>query len=268
MLTRVEVETQTGVLLNLPLDDSYTGILTNSIEGLGPVKASLSSSSFAQLDGEQFGSSRRGARNIIFNFALEPDWATETVTDLRDQIYQFFMPKSEIDLRFYSDNRNPLWIHAVVESADPDIFASEPTMTVSVMCYSPDFVDQAPVTVTGSTTENQSTTSLAYTGTVPGGLHFQLMPARALSDFSIYLNDKQLDFTGTLQSGDVLALSTEPGLKFVKLTRAGNETSYLYGVTPQSNWLQIKPGPNEFRVYSVGAAIPYSLTYWNRYGGL
>ena len=59
MLTRVEVRNDHGNLLNLSLQEILGGFIVEEIQGLDPVAATIVSSSFAQLDGEQYQSSRR-----------------------------------------------------------------------------------------------------------------------------------------------------------------------------------------------------------------
>jgi hypothetical protein len=71
-----------------------------------------------------------------------------------------------------------------------------------------------------------------------------------------------------LVAGDVLSINTVTGSKGATLTRAGVESSVLYGISPQSSWLELMPGVNTIRVYATGAAIPLSIEYINRYGGL
>ena len=268
MLTRVEAVSRRGNLLNLTLDDLDSGLLVDEIDGLGPVKATITSSDFAQLDGSQFQSSRRENRNIIITISLEPDWSIETVEDLRRRVYDHFMPKSDVELKLYFDNRNTLSIKGMVESAEPEIFSAEPKIVVSIICFDPDFVDYELQLVEGFTSESITATEVYYDGTVEAGFNFGLFVDRNLTDFSIYMNESQMDFSGILQAGDLLNIRTIPGDKFVRLTRTGNESSYLYGISPQSKWLTLEPGNNQFRVYAVGASIPYTMGYINRYGGV
>lgn len=268
MLTRIEATTPRGSILNLPLDDTQTGLLVEDIDGLGPVKANITSSGFAQIDGEEYQSSRRGSRNIVITLSLEPDWALETVSDLRDRVYEYFMPKAKVQLRFHFDNRNPINIEGMVESAEPTIFAQDSMMTISLICFNPDFLDHNPVYVANTTTTTLDTIELDYNGNVESGIGFQLHLNRAMTDFSIYMNDEQLDFTGDMKTDDVLKIITEPGFKSAKLVHEGWETSVIYGITPQSKWLKLEPGVNQFRVYAEGAAVPYTLGYFHRYGGI
>jgi len=79
---------------------------------------------------------------------------------------------------------------------------------------------------------------------------------------------QQLDFAAPLLSGDEIRISTVPGEKGAWLTRASVESSVLYGIPPQSGWPYFEQGTNELRVYATGTAIPYTVEYITRYGGL
>jgi len=66
----------------------------------------------------------------------------------------------------------------------------------------------------------------------------------------------------------VLVISSLQGAKGITLTRAGVASSLLYGRSAQSNWIQLFPGNNNFRIFAPGDPIPYVLEYVVRYGGL
>jgi hypothetical protein len=154
MLTRVEVRTRRGTLLNLPLDDVENGLVINEIQGLDPVKATLVSSSFANQDGEQFHSSKREKRNIKLKMGLEPDYVLTTVKALRNRLYDFLMPQSEVTLRFYDDDGSYADIVGTVESNDAPVFTKDPGADISIVCFNPDFFDPNPVTESGMSTSD------------------------------------------------------------------------------------------------------------------
>lgn len=276
MLTRVEARTRQGTLLSLPLEDVLNGYIVEEIEGLGPVKATLVSSSVANEDGEQELSSRREARDIKLKLGLEPDYQTTTVRSLRQRLYSFFMTKRQVFLRFIDDDGLEVDIVGRVETCEPSIFSNEPAMDISVHCYNPDFVVPLPTTLSGMTVETSSeadTTEIEYDGTVDTGIVVTLEVNRTESALTIYNlgpDDvlRQLDFSAPLVAGDKVRISTVAGAKGAILTRAGVESSVLYGVSPQSNWIKLMEGTNRFRVYATGAPIPYTLEYLTRYGGL
>lgn len=273
MLQRIEVVSAQGALLNLPLEDLDNGFLLDEVEGLDPVKATITTSSFAQLDGSDYQSSRREERNIKLKISLEPDWGVDTVRTLRKRLYAYFMPKSAVGLRFYASDGDPVWISGRVESFETALFSAEPAVDISIICFDPDFFEPDPILVSGNTTAAETETLFNYVGTVETGVVFTLRPNRAITSFSIYHRDpsgflRQLDFAGTLQDLDVLKISTVQGRKYVRLTRGGVETSFLFGVTPQSSWPELQQGDNYLRVYATGVAVPFDIEYIRKFGGL
>lgn len=272
MLTLLEVRSQGGIL-GLSLMDPELGYDVQDIQGLDPVKATLVSSSFAQQDGAQYQSSRRETRNILLRLGFNPDYAIDDVRALRTRLYPFFMPKTPVSLRFFMDDDLTVDIPGVVESFESAMFSQEPVVDISVMCFDPDFIEPDPVVVAGSTTAGSTVSTLNYTGTVEAGIQFQLNVNRTLTEFTIYHQApdgslRSMDFQGSLVSGDVVVINTVSGNKYAELTRSGTTSSILYGISPQSNWLELDTGANGIRVYAEGAAIPYTITYTRRYGGL
>jgi hypothetical protein len=273
MLNMVEVRTSQGGLLSLPLEDPSLGFVVQDIQGLDPVKATIVSSSFAQQDGAQYQSSRREFRNILLKLGLYPDYTVDEVSDLRKRLYAFFMPKTEAKFTFYTSDGLNVDITGRIESFENNQFTQDPVVDVSILCFDPDFVDPDVVALSGNSTGGSTETDVVYAGTVDTGILFKLNVNRTLSAFTIYhqASDgslRTLDFAASLVSGDVVTISTMQGQKFATLTRAGVVSSILYGVSPHASWIELMPGVNELRVYAVGAGIPWTIDYKNRYGGL
>ena len=275
MLTKVEVLTEQGVLLTLPLQDISQGYSVQDIDGLDPVKATLVSSAFAQMDGEQYQASRREKRNIILTLGYEPDYAVGTVQDLRKKLYSFFMPKQRVLLRFFQTGEPVLQIYGRVESLVSPKFAKEPTAVISLLCFDPDFYNPTPVVLPGNTTSSTVEQTHVYPGSVESGMIFRLFVNRDVTEVTIYHRPpddslRQLDFSVAtpLVAGDILEISTIPGKKYATLTRGGVDTSLLFGISPQSNWISFFPGTNKFRIYAEGVGIPYQIEYTSKYGGL
>lgn len=269
----VQIRNDQGALLSLPLGDVSSGIVVQNIDGLDPVQATLVSSSFAQLDGEQYHSARRAKRNIKLRFGLEPMYGGGSVRDIRKRLYNFFMPKSSVELTFQMDDGLSVNISGRVETCETPMFVREPTIDVSLLCFNPDFYDPVPVQLTGSTTDLTTETLVTYDGSVESGIKFVLNVNRTLSEFTLYHRPpdgslRSLDFAAPLSAGDVLTISTVPGAKGATLLRANTTSSILYGISPYSNWIALQPGENHLRAYAVGAGIPYTIEYTDKYGGL
>jgi hypothetical protein len=275
MITLVEVRNTQGSLLNLPLDDASNGIFVQDIDGLHPVKATIVSSSFANLDEEQYQSSRRVTRDITLTLGLEPDYVTTTVSELRNQLYAYFMPKSSVNLRLHDSDSRIVTINGWVESCEAPLWSEDPEMVVVIRCLNSDFSDLIGSTVSGTTVSTTAETLVPYAGSVETGLQFSLYVNRALSTFEIYhrgpdnlMRSLSFSVSPALIAGDLLHINTNPGAKTAYVSRGDGDLPMLYAISPQSSWLKLLPGSNYFRVYATGAAIPFAIAYTNRYGGL
>ena len=273
MLTRVEVVTPQGAVLDLPLGDISSSLQIESIEGLDPVKATIASSSFAQLDGAQYQSSRRETRDIKLRISFRPDYALTTVKALRAELYRFFMPKSQVNLGFFSDDDSGVRIHGYVESFETSLFTKEPAVDISVHCLDPDFYDPTPVVVDGMSTASEDELTFVYDGNVETGFLLNFSAGRVVTEFNLYNRPENgelqsLEFASYLDLTDEFELSTIPGDKYATRTQGTSRRSVLYGVSPQSVWLKLFPGINNIRLYEDGEPFSYTITYTNRYGGL
>jgi hypothetical protein len=273
MITLLEARNVQGSLLGLTVDDVSEGLVLEDVDGLHPVKATIVSSSFANLDKQEYQSSRRESRDITITIGLEPDYTETTVSDLRKRLYGYFMPKSAVNLRLVDSDDLEVEINGRVESCEAPLWAKEPQMIVVVRCLDSDFVELDPTVVPGNTVSTVTEFEIDYDGNVETGFEFVLNVNRTLGAFSVYQtppdnSSRVIEFEGSLVAGDTLTITTIPGEKEVVLTHSGVDTSVLYAISPQSNWLELMQGVNKFRVYATGAAIPFTITYKTRYGGL
>lgn len=276
MLTKVDATTDQGQTLTLLVHDPSSGYVIRDIEGLDPVRATLVSSSFASMDGEQYQSSRREKRHLIFKLDLKSQYTNMTATQLRSNLYNYFMPKSNVKLRFYVTDLGFVDISGRVESFEAPLFVQEPQATIAITCFNPDFYDPTSVILPGNTTSGVSAIVLNYEGTVETGFVFKLNLNRSLSEFTIVHTPgdfgvnttTDLNFDAPMLAGDVITISTISGDKYARLTRAGVTSSIVYGVNPTANWINLEPGVNYIHVAAGGAAIPFTIEYTNKYGGL
>lgn len=274
MMNRVEVTTTSGATLALPLRDSSDGYLIKDIEGLDPVKATIVTSNFAQLDGTTFQSSRRESRNILFKLGLKPNYATGSVEALKSRLTSFFRIGTMVRLRFYMESGLTVDIQGMVESNNCPLFAKEPEATISVMCFLPDFYVPEPVLATGNTDWVPEPNIIQYDGDIETGFIFRMTANRTLSDFTIEHRPEDgtlrvLHFNKNLSAHEELEISTIARAKGAWLIEGGvNRESVLYGITTWSDWLNLFPGKNDIRVYAEGTPIPYTIQYTNKYGGL
>ncbi len=277
-IDKVEITNPQGNLLTLSMEDISNGYVVQEIQGLDPVKATIVTSNFATMDGQQYQASSRETRNIIFTLGYAPNFSiNQTVRSLRSRLYGFLMPKTEVLLSFYMSDGLVVNITGRVESCEAPLFAQEPQTNVSVICFDPDFIDASTVALHGTfTTIDSSYRTVQVNGTVETGLtslHFTA--PKALSEFTIYHTTpsgavRTMLISAPLLLNDVVNLCTIKGQKSITMTRSGVTTSLLWAVSPQSPWVLLEPGTNQMYVNasSTGPSASISIDYNNRYGGL
>jgi hypothetical protein len=255
--------------------DSSNGYVVKEIDGLDPVNASLTTSSLAQVDGAQPQNARRDVRNITIKLGLEPDYLSTTVQSLRSALYDWFMTKSLIGLKFYLDGVLFAVSSGQVETCTNSMFSADPEVDISILCYDPDLYGPAQIELDSSTVSTTDTTAINYAGTSDAGVIFTLNINRSLDSVALYntapdntIQQFALSGTGAFVSGDILTINTIPGQKSVTLTRASITSSVLFYVDDSAAWITLQKGVNEFRAFASGAAIPFTLTYTPLFGGI
>lgn len=273
MLSKIEVRNvAVPTNLMLTLEDPTNGYVVTNVDGLDPVPAIISTSSFAQGDGEQYHNSRRSSRNIKLTLSLKPDYTTTTIESLRKNLYKYFMPKTEIILKFYITSTIYREIIGRVETFETPIFSKDPEITISIMCFNPDFYG------TNTSYDMLSTggaigETIVVDGTVETGFELTLFINREIPGFTMYSQQvgtpsQSMTINKTLYSGDRVVVTTYFGRKAVMLERFIPAESIIYAIAPKETWLTLKPGYNIFRLYVPGTGIPFEINFENKYGGL
>jgi hypothetical protein len=276
-IDKVEVTNSQGNLLTLMLEDISNGYVVEEIDGLDPVKATIVTSSFATMDGQQYQASSRDVRNITMKLGYAPNYSIdETIRTLRTRLYGWFTSGESVALAFYMSDGLAVNISGIVETAEQAVFAQEPVMDISILCPQPDFISDSIIQIHSTfTTTDTVAHPINYDGTVPAGLtSLSFTVATTLSEFTIYHTEPSgvlntMLISAPLVLGDVVNICTIKGQKSITLTRASVTTSLLWAVSPQSTWIQLKPGTNQFYLHaSSGSPSAVLLDYYNRYGGL
>lgn len=276
-IVKVEVMNSQGNLLTLTLDDISNGYVVKGVDGLDPVKATMVSSNFATMAGQQYQASNRDIRNIIISLGYAPNFsANETVRALRSRLYQFFMPDSPVTLTFYMQDELVVTIDGRVESCGAPLFVADPQTDVSIVCFNPDFIDVELIQMHSTfLTTDTAPQPIEVVGTIPTGLTlFQFTAAKTLTGFTIYHTTpggvlRTMEISAPLILGDVVTMCTIEGQKSITRTRTGVATSLLWAVSPQSAWVELQPGTNQFYM-NASSTNPSTIfvDYYNRYGGL
>jgi hypothetical protein len=218
-----------------------------------------------------------GKRNIVLTIGLHPDWAVQTIEELRQLLYNYFMPKLFVRLRFHSTNYPVVMINGYVESVEPNIFVKTPTMVVSIVCPSPDFVSTEVTTFTGITNDGTDYTDVEYVGSVPTGLMLEINQSVGNPGEDVI----QVNLLGEYEPQIFIArgnitpdirweMNSVPGSKYVRSVSLslGTIMNYLNDISFDAVWPTLYPGRNRFSVITPVIDQDWELKYYARFGGL
>lgn len=115
-----------------------TGFLLTEIEGMGPVKADIQTTSMSSGNGSRYNSARMPERNIVVHIMFYETDEFVSIEELRHKTYQYFPCKQKVRLTMTTDER-VLWIDGYIEDNDPDIWSKQESSKISIICPDPFF---------------------------------------------------------------------------------------------------------------------------------
>lgn len=251
-----------------------SGFIITSIDGLGPVNATINTTDIATTDGALFNSARVSTRNIV----LSVRYLGTVIEDIRQLSYKYFPVKKKVNLVIETDNRS-LEIEGYVESNEPDIFSKEESAAISIVCAFPFFNDSkhSQTTVFSGLEpkfefpfSNESLTdnliimgelinlqynNINYTGDIEVGMTIYIHALGPVSNLTIFKTntreflkintDKLKKLTGEeIISSDDIIINTEKGNKYITLIRNGENINILNCIDKGSTWFQLSKGDN------------------------
>lgn len=248
-------------------------IQVTKVDGLDPVKASITTSPYGSIDGTSYTGSNVPNRNIVLTLKPNPNWDTWTHDKLRILLYSYFMSKLVVRLVFYKDNADPVEIYGLVEGVEADIFAREPTFQVSIICPDPYFTSVDPIILNG---QNGVLKTFEYKGNVENGFVVKVMHVSgAPTNIGIQLGDPKETYFAVM--ADVTAtkyfeMSSIPMRKYVQNVNIGtgiidNLLSNVY-LREGSLWPTLVPGTNEFILITDAGVQDYQVIFYERFGGI
>lgn len=249
-----------------------------NIDGLDPVKASVSTSPLGSVDGASYTGSSIPSRNIVLTVHPNPDWDIWTHASLRKLIYAYFMPKKATRLVFLSDDIDPVEISGIVESVENNQFSKDPEFLVSVICPDPYFTSVDPIVLTGQTVRDGGTVVIVdYQGNIETGMIVKVTEVTAPDPTSIGIQIgnpviSYFNIAAGVDATKFFEMSSLPMRKYVQNVNIGSGviTNLLSQSTIQegSDWPMLQPGENEFSIVTDQGVQDWELRYYERYGGL
>lgn len=273
MLTEIVVSSLTRAdipPLSLPLfEDSRFPV--NFIDGLGPVKADVSSGRYANRKKGYISGSTIGERNIVLTLELNPSYFDgESMESLRTELYRLAPPDGEVSLVFVTDGGRQLRTQGRVETSDTPLFVQSPMVQISILCPDPFMHGETKSQTFGRTSnafmevtvEGQEVTEFALTtATFTASTGYELL---------VEGGGKSQIFScaGPFPSGRQLLINTEVGGKIFEM----NNQSMIHNMTASSSWPVLYPGLNTLRVRLSGGDLTvqnnHTLVFTERYIGL
>lgn len=280
MIKSITVTNYLGDSIKLELGrPEQSGFLIKSISGLGPSKANINTTEVSTNDGSLFNSARLNQRNIVFEFIFVESINRESIEDIRQKSYKYFPIKKNVDLLIETDNRI-VKATGYVESNEPNIFSSQESAQISIICPDPYFYStKKTVTIFSSIEplfefpfENNSLTdnllefgriivdqekNVFYKGDSEVGVVIYIHAVGEATNLTIYnpltrevLNvdtDRLEALTGSvIKAGDDIIISTIKGQKFIRLIRDGEYINILNCLGRNSDWFRLVKGDNVF----------------------
>lgn len=259
--------------------DPDHGFLLMKMDGLGPAKANINTTTLATNDGSVFNSARLEKRNIVVSLMFT---MANSIEDTRQRTYKYFPNKKDIVIKIETDNRI-LETTGYVESNEPDIFSDKEGCTISIICTDPLFYsageDGMQATVFSGieplfefTFSNESLElpliefgsinletekTIFYEGDAEIGIRITIHALGSASHITIYNTgtrekmyidtDKLEQLTGSgIIAGDDIIISTVRNQKYVRLLREGVYVNILNCVDKASDWFRLTKGDNIF----------------------
>ena len=280
-----------GAVLDLVNNDMFT--LTN-VDGLTNANTTISTIDIGNQDGDKINNIRANPRGIVLDLRINQ---TVNVEDAKRYITSIVKLKQTGTLQWTQNNRT-IEIQGKVESVEMPRFSDAVMMQISLHCEQPFWEDINDIVSTISealdlhyftTTAGDMlyfpqtgipfgvydfsrTRTFNNGGDVAVGMVIEVHAYKTVTNPIIY--DQSGNFFGvgytgnnktlTMSAGDILLIDTRAGQKSVSL----NGTSVLNKVKPQSTWLQLEAGENEFSINSDDEETDnmiFNISYKQRY---
>lgn len=247
------------------------------IDGLGPVKSDITTTPSGVSRGETYQGASTGKRNIVLSLGLNPDWATQTVSSLRQLLYAYLMPEQWCKLRFFSDELPTTDIEGYVESFEPNMFSQDPEVQISIINPKPDFIEIDATILKSEVDDGSNQYVVDYVGSISAGLELRVDRSVARPSYSGPLTIKVQNSGGTqtiavnpvtINTVQSYKMSSVQGQKRVQAEAIvdGAITNLLKNKT--GDWPELQPGENLLSVAASQTGQTWTLAFFNRFGGL
>lgn len=259
--------------------------MTSKIDGLNPPAGTVSTSTYAGMDGSYLNNDFIEKQNVVIPFEMRGF----DVELRRHELYRVVKPSRYIKI-YYSTKNISVYAEGIVETCEVENFEKLTNGQISILCpdiywystetqiaeYSrvrgafhficPDNDEPFPIGTYNTQdmmTINNNGDEVGFTLEISGG------PAKNPTIYNA-LTDEYMQISGDIQKGDSITITTKTGNKTVTLEREGIVTNIINRLVSGSTWLNLKTGENKFYVTASEGLnrIKVRLIHQNAYLGV
>lgn len=285
MFFKLILENQTGDQLNMTATANQ--YMTSKIEGLSPPAGTISTSSYAGMNGSYLNNAFIEKRNVVISFEMRGFG----VEKRRHELYKVVKPSRYIKV-YYATKNISVYAEGIVETCEIDNFETLTKGQISILC--PDIYWYSTVSqmayysqITGGftfpfpTEENPEPFTLGRYNTNnimeiindgdETGFTLEIEALEDVRSPTLYNadTDEYLQITGDLQAGDIITVTTKTGNKTVTLNRGGVKSNIINRLVSGSTWLTLREGKNRFYLRGTGLNnLKVRIVHTNAYLGV
>lgn len=261
--------------------------MTAKIDGLNSPAGTISTSTYAGMDGSYLNNAFIEKRNVVISFQMR--WID--IEKRRHLLYRVVKPSRYIKVYYRTANID-VYTEGYVETCEVSNFDALTSGQISIICPDPYWYSTSAVyayysQVTGafhfpfpesdapfplgvySTTDNiiiqNDGDETGFTIQIEASSS-ETVPEIAAYTPTIYNADtgEYLQIKGDILKGDVITITTKTGNKTVTLTRNGVDSNIINRLISGSTWLSLREGKNTFHVQAVRGVKNLKVTLMHR----
>lgn len=269
----------------IDLSQTANRFMFSKISGLNPPAGTISTSSYAGIDGSYLNNAFIEKRNVVISFEMRGFG----VEKRRHELYKVVKPSRYVKI-YYSTKNISVYAEGIVETCEMENFKVLTKGQISIICpdiywYSTEtqiaeysqilgafhFIlpdDDKPFPLGKYNTKNIMTVvndgdEVGFTLEISGG------PAINPTLYNAE-TDEYMQIQGEILEGDKITITTKTGNKTVTLEREGATTNIINRLVSGSTWLTLRTGENKFylRASSGISKLKVRLIHRNAYLGV
>lgn len=279
------LENESGQQVNL--SQTANRYMTTEIDGLYPPPGTISTSTYAGMDGSYLNNAFIEKRNLVISFAMRGT----RIEARRHALYRVVKPSRYIKV-YYKTSGIDAYTEGYVETCEINHFERQISGQISIICPDPYWYSTSEIyanysQIVGafhfpfpdndapfplgvySTTDNiiiqNDGDETGFTIRIEASSG-ETVPEIAAVTPTIYNADtgEYLQIRGDILKGDTITITTKTGNKTVILTRNGVDSNIINRLVSGSTWLSLRDGKNTFHVQAVRGLKNLKVTLMHR----